>query len=1123
MKRQIQVFALMLLPLLHFAQQSSDRRTLNTKIADVLAKFPAADRQAYDLNVQQLQSLGPEGLQQMVGMLNEPGKADNTALEYAISAFSASAMAGNQKDRNAAIGVYCAALGKTADDVNTAFIISQLQLTGNDDALNCLQPFLNKEKLAGPAARAIAQIGSEAAGKILLAALPGSADKAAVIEGLGYMRYKPAAQAIQAEYVNGDEKMKTAVLYALAEIADPASAKVLQQAAKQSGYTVDNTGATDAYYKYIKNVAGGDAKSAARFAGQLITETNTSKNVHARIAALALSADLNGDKVQPLLVRAVRDKDSEYQAAALKIADRFRSNAANKEWLSLLRSVSPPAKARIIEYLGQSNDKSLASSIDDYIFDGDDEVRHAAVRAVATLQQGDAMPALISVLKKGSAGDIAAAKSALLRLNVENIGAKLAEQVDSLPTAGAVAALEVMAARRAEDAADKVLQLTKAGNKTVRDAAYKALPQVVGQNNMPAVFSMLASAEKPDLEYVQAALTSSSAAITDTASRTQAITAEMNKAASGKKYLFVPTLAAIGGRDAMSAVEEIYNAGGEEAKSTVVEALSKNKDLRSASILLKIAQTSAANKEKAVSGYISIIQKGLFPADQKVLMLQDAMALATKDEQRKQILREAGRNVNYNSLMFAGKYLDNASLQQDAAMAVMNIALADPQLNGSAVRKLLETVSSVIKGPDAQYQREAIRKHLAEMPAGEGFVPLFNGKDLTGWKGLVDDPVKRSKMTAKELEAAQKKADAKIKEGWQVKDGLLVFTGHGDNLATQKKYGDFEMLVDWKITAEGDAGIYLRGTPQVQIWDTSRRDVGAEVGSGGLYNNQKNASKPLMVADNPIGEWNNFRIIMKGDKVTVYLNGQLVTDNVTLENYWDRNQPIFPEEQIELQAHGTYVAYRNLYIKELSGSQAFVLPEQEKKEGFKVLFDGKNLDEWVGNKKDYVIENNELVIKPSEGGGGGNLFTKDEYGNFIFRFEFMLTPGANNGLGIRAPLEGDAAYEGMEVQILHDDADIYKDLKPYQFHGSVYGVIPAKRGYLKPPGEWNKEEVVANGTKIKVTLNGTVILDGDIKDAIKNGTVDKQQHPGLKREKGHIGFLGHGSMLRFRNIRVKEL
>jgi hypothetical protein len=350
---------------------------------------------------------------------------------------------------------------------------------------------------------------------------------------------------------------------------------------------------------------------------------------------------------------------------------------------------------------------------------------------------------------------------------------------------------------------------------------------------------------------------------------------------------------------------------------------------------------------------------------------------------------------------------------------------------------------------------------------------------------------------------------------------MIVFNGDGSNLLSDREYSDFEMIVNWKISKKGDSGIYLRGTPQVQIWDTTRREVGAEVGSGGLYNNQKNPSKPLKVADNPIEEWNTFRITMIGEEVTVYLNGELVVDNVTLENYWDRTRPIFPTGTVELQAHGTDLGFKDIYIREIK-SLAYTLTPQEKAEGFVNLFNGRNLNGWVGNKKDYVAEEGNIVIKPSEG-SGGNLFTEKEYGDFIFRFEFQLTPGANNGLGVRAPLEGDAAYTGMELQILDNTADIYANLKPYQYHGSVYGVIPAKRDFLKPVGEWNYEEVIFKGSKVKIILNGTVIIDGDIKEASKNGTMDGKQHPGLLRDKGHIGFLGHGSLVKFRNIRIKEL
>ena len=167
------------------------------------------------------------------------------------------------------------------------------------------------------------------------------------------------------------------------------------------------------------------------------------------------------------------------------------------------------------------------------------------------------------------------------------------------------------------------------------------------------------------------------------------------------------------------------------------------------------------------------------------------------------------------------------------------------------------------------------------------------------------------------------------------------------------------------------------------------------------------------------------------------------------------------------------------------------LTKEEKKDGYALLFNGKDLSGWIGNKQDYVAENGTIAVK-TDAGGSGNLYTEKEYGDFIFRFEFKLTPDANNGLGIRTPLEGDAAYVGMELQILDNTAEMYSKLQPYQYHGSVYGVIPAKRGFLKPVGEWNNQEVEVKGNKVKVTLNGEVIVDGDIAEASKDGTKNRR-------------------------------
>lgn len=193
------------------------------------------------------------------------------------------------------------------------------------------------------------------------------------------------------------------------------------------------------------------------------------------------------------------------------------------------------------------------------------------------------------------------------------------------------------------------------------------------------------------------------------------------------------------------------------------------------------------------------------------------------------------------------------------------------------------------------------------------------------------------------------------------------------------------------------------------------------------------------------------------------------------------------------------------------------LSEEEKTEGYRLLFDGTSLDGWIDQANEYVLEDGCIVKKAS---GFGNLYSEDSYCNFILKFEFQLTPGANNGLGLRHIIVP-KGYLGMELQILDNDDPQYKDLKPYQYHGGLYNYAPAKRGYLKPVGEWNKQEVIAQGANIKIILNGTVILDTNIKKVTKDIPYDKVQ-AGLRNTCGHIAFLGHDSVVRFRYIRVKN-
>ena len=639
----------------------------------------------------------------------------------------------------------------------------------------------------------------------------------------------------------------------------------------------------------------------------------------------------------------------------------------------------------------------------------------------------------------------------------------------------------------------------------IRNAAFSALSAVSEFNDAERLCTLLDTTQEQNVNAVQNAILEALSALSYK-ERYEALVERKNAVDSNKQRLYWPMI--ISEAEILDLFNICENDRNDIAFETLVDKISKS----------------------GLSG------------EQRLLLLRRAMESARNASQKINVLNKVAKTGTFLGIIFAGQYIDDMELQQAAAQAVRLNAVGKSEFNSPETVALLKKAAQVISGPDSEYEVTSINQYLESLPAEDGFVSMFNGNDLSGWQGLIttykdkkgkeikglDNPFARLKCKPSELAKAQTLADEVMKENWKVENGHIVFFGKGyDNLCSVKKYGDFEMYLDWYLYPEGpeaDAGIYLRATPQVQIWDTARVNVGAQVGSGGLYNNQTNPSKPLCVADNGLGQWNSFYIKMIGERVTVKLNGITVVDNVILENFWDRSQPIFPVEDIQLQAHGSKVAYRNLYIRELPQVQPVKLSDSETTEGFEMLFDGTTLNKWQGAKQDYVTEDGTIAVKPSNG-GFGDLYTVKEYSDFIFRFEFKLTAGANNGVGIRAPGVGDAAYEGMEIQVLDHYNSIYQPwLKDYQYHGSVYGIIPTQnRDALRPVGEWNEEEIYAKGNYIRVTLNGVVITEGDIAEATKDGTYDHQQHPGLFRPAGHIGFLGHDSQLWYRNVRVKEI
>jgi len=1106
-----------------FAQ---DNRRLETKVADVLAQFPAQSIEHTAKLMVEILETGAPGIAQFCDKVVPPGTGDDTQARMALESLAQFAGDPNhEKDRKVVEGALLAAIEKASDKDVKAFFIRRLQYCGGAESVTKLEKYLNSANLYAPALAALTSIGKPESGALVLKNLSNKTglQQLAMVKTLGQLKYQPAESSLIELTKTAKGELLQHTYTALANIGGKASIPTFEAAALAVGYQPDAAGTMASYMQLAKRLAAqGETSLSNQLCAVVLRNCTNENQMIYRSEALAVPGFGNND----LFLKEIKSSNKVYRNAVLNNASAQLNSGNVESWIAATKKAPAETKAEILHFLAKRREPVvLQKAILPALKAKEEVVRLEAIRSLALNQKANAVPALIDQLKKAkSPAEVAEIEQALrISTSVKESGL-LTAQLEGMNDAGKIVLMNVLGARRATEAYSLIKKQSSSPNPEVSAAAFTAIETVAKSENAVDLIGMLKQVSD------KKAATNLQNALINIYSGTEKPDAGMvlkEIQSGGMTEKLIPVLSSLNDPKALKTVVGLLKSSNSAEREAAFVSLANWKNAKAAPHLFSVFANADLKqfRAEALKSYIRITLESELPDDQKLLMIEKLMPECASAPEKNQVI-QAARNVKtFLSLVFVSAYLDNAELSATAAAAAKALALPSSGkkngMTGEYVTEVLTKVMSKISGQDSQYDIIDIREYLEKMPKGKGLVSIFNGKDLSGWQGLVKNPVARAKMTPAELAKAQVEADAKVANNWSVKDGCIVFNGKGDNLCSKKMYGDFEMLVDWKISKNGDSGIYLRGTPQVQIWDTARVDVGAQVGSGGLYNNQKNPSKPLVLADNAIGDWNTFRIKMEGDRVTVYLNGVLVVDNVVMENYWDRTMPIFVKDAIELQAHGTDLAFRNIFVKELNLDDVKLSAEEEA-EGFKLLFNGKNLDNWQGNKVDYTAIDGEIVVSPKEG-AHGNIFTEREYSNFIMRFEFQLTPGANNGLGIHAPLQGDAAYVGKELQILDNEADIYKDLQPYQYHGSVYGIIPAKRGFLKPVGEWNYEEVVVKGDDVKVTLNGTVILEGNMKKASKNGTLDHKDHPGLQRNKGYIGFLGHGSDLKFRNLRIKDL
>lgn len=1105
---------ILLAALMPFAAGAQDarQRTAETIVADALAQLPAQTPKAFDSLMQELAATGADGIRMMAAMLVPAAEGKNAPVEYAINGVVSYVTAAGREElaREIRAGLTDAVAAST-DKPNQAFLLSQLQLCATAAEAPVFVKYAADEYLADYAVRGL--ISTPGTDGEILALIDASPAPDALLAYAAAEKRLAAAEPALLKWA-ADPKAgtptKEAVYNALAKCGTAASIAPLAAAAKADGYAFTKTDATGAYVALLARLAAaGNSKAVA--AAKALRKTGMPQNI--RIAGLEIALRADAKKRTQEVLAALKDPDRTYRCAALDCAAEFADDDLYAAIARKLPSLKDDAaKTDVISWFGSRHAASQAGTVIAAIASSDPELALAAIRAAGRIGGQEALDALVAQLDGPHARE---ASAALAAFNGKP-NAAFAAALDGTPRTQANA-LKLVAMRRITTAADKVFALLESPDAAVRAAAYDALAGVASPKDFERLCDLLNKAQEADVKALQAGLKNALARETPAAQYEKTMARIASAPAKARYYPLLAQAASKEAIDALLAADD---------REAAFAALLTVENPAMVDVLYDLARRNPAWTDAALARYTEFVTASADTGVRKYQLYRRALELNPSAKVQNKLLKALAKTPEFPVLVLAVKYLDNPATAETAALAVKTAAAKNPDMGGeivaSALKKAQEVYAELAKSDaDAGYAVDEIKGLLAKLPA-EGYLPV--SLEPSGWEAVVGDPETRKAMKAKALAKAQTEARAAMTKNWTAENGVLTGAADGGTIGSAKNYENFELILDWKT--EGEAAMGIRSIPQIALGGKN---------SGALTGNMLHDNAAPKAAANGPQEWNTMQMKVVSDRVTVVLNGVTTAENVILENACNREIPAYAEGQILLIAGNAPLNVREMYIRELPATPRFELSEEEAADGFEVLFDGTSMHKWTGNTTNYVPVDGTIYVT-AQYGGSGNLYTKKEYGDFVLRFEFAFDrEGVNNGIGIRTPMGVDAAYHGMEIQVLDHDAPIYKNLRVYQQHGSVYGIIPAKRVKFPPLGTWNVEEIRAVGDRITVTVNGEVILDGDIRQACqghnvapdggKNNpyTVDHKNHPGLFNASGHIGLLGHGAGIKFRNIRIKEL
>lgn len=1078
-------------------------------IEKLISRLPAQDDFEREYLFGSMMRFGSDGIQRICQKINTE---DDSLARYALHGLATYVnRPGAEKERKQFVKGIDQTLKSDPRYEASAFLIGQLQFAGEDRAVELLGAYLIDPRLCEPATQTLLTIATPAAEKQVLDALPTvrGSNLVTIIKALGEFQSLDAISQIQKYAGSKNRDIKIASLQALANMGNPASKDTFTKYLNSSSGFDGGNGNT-LLLLYAQRVAeNGDQNIGAEICRSLIQNRNVS--IHVQIAALGTLVDILGEAAQPDLLSVVESGVPIVQIAAIDLANRIPGQNQTIQWTEKIDGIKPRISARILQMLGERGDETALSAVRRAIQSEDQTIQNAAIKSAVILGGTNVISELLRLLSQSH--DPVLIKTIMDQLSnrpSSNILRNAAEQLPDATTPAKIAILKFIASRNATEYSDLVFREINQGEPKVKITAIKAFENVGSEKDFQRLIAMLLDSENKAL---QPALQNTIAGITKNSPKQKELQSHLLskfvEAAPEQKKSLLPIIGRNGGKEDITVVvSEVQNTD-PAIKDAAIRALASWPDQSAIEPLLLIASSDSSTYQVlALRGCARIAGAADLSAIEKIDIYNKILAIANRPEEKKLALSGLAEIKRKEALRSLMQHMSDDSLSLEASLASISIASTvgphSGELDGLEIAQVF--IEEMVEPKVYLQLNEILNQDKMNRPP-KGFTALFNGRDLDGWKGLVENPVKRAQMSQEELAQVQVKADSIMKTHWKVEDGILTFDGDGfHHLCTTKDYSDFEMLVDWKIEKNGDSGLYLRGSPQVQIWDPEQW----KIGSGGLYNNQKGPSEPLVIADHPIGEWNTFRIKMVGDRVTIHLNGVLVVDNVVLENYWERDKPIYSTGQIELQAHNSPLYFRSIYIREIPREEPLFKGE---------LFNGKDLTGWqpIGSPEGSWQVKDGILF--TDGKGGGWLSTTNEFDNFKLELEFRVPEGGNSGVFLRAPHEGDPAYTGMEIQVLDDYAEKYANLKAWQYTGSIYAIQAPSSRASKKANQWQKMIIVCNGPKVTVILNGVEIINTNLIDFMHK----EKSNPGIKRRKGFIGLQNHSTKIEYRNIRLQEL